>query len=206
MYNSFSVIMPVTCQQYEGAATSRSEKFINAVNSFLAGLYPSSYCELIIISDGDKIAENIYNDKFKNAPNIKFKKIEKQVPNFSGSVRQAGIELAVNDFICYLDSDDEFGIEHLLKINAQLNIYKSYDWFYFDELVNGNVLKKVKVQHGSIGTSSLVHKRSLDVSWAGCDGYGHDFVFVQRLVAASKNYVKIDRPQYFIMHIPNILP
>jgi glycosyltransferase involved in cell wall biosynthesis len=115
--NKISVIMPVTLGLYHGCALNRVEKFNRAVNSFINQNYKNK--ELIIISDGCDIAEDIYVKNFNNYNNILFEKQEKATA-FSGSVRNKGISLATGDWICYLDSDDFFGDKHLELLASQI--------------------------------------------------------------------------------------
>ena len=58
---------------------------------------------------------------------------------------------------------------------------------------------------GSCGVSNIAHKRSLDVSWEGCDGYGHDWEFIKKLMNASSKYEHIDHAGYYVAHIPGVI-
>lgn len=200
--------MPVTLDNYEGASSNREYKFKRAVRSFLSCIYPAADCELIIISDGCSKSEQIYQEVFSKQKNIRFYKIEKQ-ELFSGNVRQYGIDKAKGKYILYLDSDDVIGEFHLSTIKEQLSIYSQPNWVFYDDLIVKSVTsilkKKVSLEKGSIGTSSICHKNDLQgISWKGCDGYGHDWLFVSKLIKHSKP-IKIKTPSYFIHHIPNIL-
>lgn len=199
-----SVVMPVYLGDYDGAAKGREEKFKRAVRSFLQNIFNES--ELVIVSDGCDEAENIYNSVFSKYKQIKFYKIPKQ-PLFSGVVRQYGLEKSTGKYIAYLDSDDVIGEWHLYKIYQELKRFRYPEWVYYDDFIVSDIRniakKKVSLKHGSIGTSSICHKRDMGVSWDGCDGYGHDWIFVKKLIEASPNPIKIETPQYFIHHIPN---
>lgn len=204
----FSVIMPVTLANYEGGANHRADKFKRAVKSFLSNVFSSDNVELIIISDGCDEAEAIYNQDFQRYKNIKFFKIEKQ-PLFSGNVRQFGIEQAEGEYILYLDSDDVLGEMHFDIISRQLKSANKPLWCYFDDYIvygiKDIVKKKTRLEHGSVGTSSICHKKKIGVSWEGCDGYGHDWKFIQKLIEINKYPTKIVSPQYFIHHIPKVI-
>lgn len=205
----FSIIMPVTLEDYEGAGKNREYKFKRAVRSFLSCIFPANECELIIVSDGCSRSEEIYNENFKKKINIRFLKIDKQT-TFSGNVRQFGIDNARGKYILYLDSDDVIGDSHFITIKKELDSYKEPKWVYYDDFIVKNItmlaLKKVSLEKGSVGTSSICHKKDLpNVSWSGCDGYGHDWEFIKKLIDAEPNPQKIKTPYYFIHHIPNLI-
>lgn len=194
--------------EYEGSASDRENKFIRAVNSFLSNSYDKK--ELIIIGDccskTDNIVKNIFSEPLSEGI-IKFYNFPKKQKLFSGKIRSKGIELSSGDYIMYLDSDDIYGKNHIKTIVEQIKNQK-YDWGYFNDFMYGEsglVTKHVELQKNSIGTSSIIHKKSSIIDWNGCDGYGHDFKFVERLMKWSKNYSKLYGASYIICHIPNLI-
>lgn len=197
-----SVIMPVTLQDYPGAAKQRDQRFIQAVRSFIAQMDITDH-ELIIVSDGCLYSREIYEQRFAAIPNIHFIAMPKQ-PLFSGILRQKGIASSINEWICYLDSDDKLGPLHLASIARNIKT-RPADWLYWDEYLetnDGPGIKQVNIAHGSIGTSSIAHKRELPVSWEGCNGYGHDWQFISQLNIYKS--VKISQAWYYICHVPGI--
>lgn len=112
-------------------------------------------------------------------------------------MRQAGIDIATNNWICYLDSDDEFMPGHLQTLVD--NIDDQYDWFYYDDMVNGNI-RTSAVAICRIGTSTICHKKNLNATWP--TGYGHDWYFITQL---GNKYKKIDHAGYIVHHIPGKL-
>ena len=199
----FSVIMPVNLSPYTfgnfKSASDPAKKFMRAVSSFIG--QSSENAELIIVSDGDALAEQIYYNLSWEKFNIKLAYIPKQ-EKFSGNVRQVGVLLATGDVICYLDHDDMFGDNHLITISETFDIEK-YDWVYYnDYLVKSadfSVLEErdVKPVQSSIGTSSICHKRSCNVVWG--DGYGHDLAMIQKYLLPLPHR-KIPTPEYFVCH------
>lgn len=200
-----SVIMPVTLQDYSGGATNREFKFIRAVKSFVAQTEVSGH-ELIIVSDGCKRSEEIYNTRWKDKiNNIKFIYLSKQENHFAGRVRQEGIKIATNKWITYLDSDDKYGITHLYQICRYIKNQDKADWLYWNDVLQkktGAEERVVEIELGRIGTSCIAHKKDLPVSWEGLDGYNHDFQFILQL----KNHksVKISKTEYHVHHQPGI--
>ena len=199
----FSVIMPVHLGQYQfgsfKCASNPEDKFIRAVDSFINQSFQDA--ELIIVSDGCKKSEEIYNNKYLDLLNITFKYLDKQ-PMFSGIIRQTGLDMAVGDIICYLDHDDMFGKEHLAIINNNFNI-DDYDWVYYNDYLVKNMEhtiieeRDVKPIQNSIGTSAIAHKSSVGVFWG--TGYGHDMDMI-RTCLLHRRYVKISTPQYYVCH------
>lgn len=199
-----SVIMPSYLGYYDGAAMNREEKFFRAVESFVGQTYQDK--ELIIVSDGCEntihCASMLSEEMGLDTSQIKLFKVDKQ-PLFSGNVRDYGLKMASGKVIAYLDTDDFFVADHLESIMEQ---FGNNDWVYFNDHLQTQddlTLKVVELEHGRVGTSSIAHRKGL-ANWYGCDGYGHDWMFVQRLMESSKKVKKISGCGYVICHIPNI--
>jgi glycosyltransferase involved in cell wall biosynthesis len=203
-----SVIMPSFLGEYEGCASDRENKFIRAVHSFLENSFYDK--ELIIVGDCCDITKELLMLHFKNELSIgiiQFFNFKKKQKLFSGSLRSKGIELANGEYISYLDTDDILGKGHLLSIYNQVKS-QDLDWAYFNDFINsdaGLITKKVELKKDSIGTSSIIHKKSKYLNWDKCDGYGHDYKFIERLIKWSDKKDKIYGGTYIICHIPNQL-
>lgn len=192
--------MPVYLGQYYNCASDRGNKFRRAIDSFLCQTYTDA--ELIIVSDGCEDSETIMELNYNGIDNVKFFRIEKQ-KLFAGYTRNFGISMSSGKWICYLDSDDKFGMNHLNMIAYQLD--DNFEWFYYDDfLVRSEKLTKrrsVVPKAGRIGTSSIVHKRELVINWT--DGYNHDYQLVKQLMAfRGKKLEQV--PEYFVCHMPNV--
>lgn len=216
-----SVIMPSYLGDYEGAATNRPEKFVRAVNSFIAQDWPDS--ELIIVSDGcDLTKKTLYGMNLAEpSPNrflldmqreIRLISLPKQPP-FAGAVRNAGIRHANGDIIAYLDTDDIFMPKHLGAIF--MAFFKHPDkpgeyrnWVYFNDYIADPDLipvheRNVHLRYGGIGTGGFAHEKGLDIQWQ--DGYGHDWTFVETLMQRYPHTKKVSGPRYLTCHIPKTL-
>ena len=206
-----SVVMASYLGTYEYCADDRIRKFHRAVKSFLNQNYENK--ELIIVSDGCPLTISECH-RYIGHPQIQIHGVNKQ-PNFSGNVRNYGCQKATGDFICYLDTDDFIGYKHLYQIALSCEYHKDKDWFYFNDnivyrfsptdlnTVISQAVRDVKLEHGSIGTSSIVHRNMPEINWNGCDGYGHDWTFIKKLIALNKPNAKIHNCDYNVCHIPN---
>lgn len=196
----FSIIMPCFLGEYKNAAANREEKLIRAVNSILNQTFQNF--EIIIVSDGCEKTIELYQGLYIDNPKVKGYKIPKQ-DYMSGAVRQAGLQVATGEYIIYCDSDDIYLPNHLQFVNDNI---EKLDWCLFDDnyYVSENEVsrKKVTLNLGISGTSSICHKRLLDVKWSNCNGYGHDWTFIQLLKSKSENYKHIGHGGYVICHVP----
>lgn len=210
MENKISVIMASYLYEYPKSAKDRITKFDRAVNSFKNQNYSNK--ELIVVSDGcDITAREIIKH---NTEQIKFVYTDKK-PQFSGAVRDIGCNKATGDVICYLDTDDFMGVNHLRRMNDCFNYFNNACWLYYNDYViyrfhpitktiMSKVMRNVDLSRGSIGTSSIAHRNIAEFSWEDCDGYGHDWNFVEKLIKSNKKgYKVLDGFEYFVCHIPN---
>lgn len=201
--------MPVYLGEYEGCASDREEKFKRAILSICKSSYKN--LEIIVISDNCKITDEImtviigqHNELGSNA--FKFFSFEEKQPLFSGNLRAKGIEISTGDIIIYLDSDDMYGAKHIETIVSQMESEK-LDWCYFNDFIQteqGLNVREVELEHGLSGTSSIAHLRSNCPTWEGCNGYGHDWMFIQKLIGWSSNYDKVYGASYIVCHIPKM--
>jgi hypothetical protein len=179
----FSVIMAATLKDYEGAATNRNFKLIRSIKSFckarvkLMSTQAKHDAELIVVSDNCLKVIALVNHFFpeQDYPFIKRVLLKNDRNVFSGEVRQKGLEISKYPWVCYLDSDDMLDVNHL-SFFTKLESDSSVDFFYYNEavLVSSKKVKdsitskkrivyeygkkEVKLEHGSAGTSSILHK------------------------------------------------
>jgi len=195
----FSIVIACTCQLYGNCAGESVEERKELLKRALKSIFKQTYkdYEIILVSDGCDDTVEVFQELHRDG--FKCLKIDKQ-KTWSGQVRQAGINHAVGEYIIYLDSDDYWGKNHLKNIESQLD---DEDWVYMNENVwNGQEFKRkdVILQISRSGTSSICHKRKLNVSWLGKNDYAHDWLFIKELMM-YKNYKKIKKGEYYIMHL-----
>ncbi len=197
-----SVIMASYLEQYSSgnhkSATNREFKFRRAVDSFLNQTFKSA--ELIIVSDGCKKTSSITKQEYLKYSQIRLVELTKQ-SLFSGKVRQSGLSVAKGQIICYLDSDDMLGENHLAVINKFDD--SSYVWCYYDDYIFDGKSKKtrqVQPKLNSIGTSSICHRANSKFKWE--DGYGHDWKSISHML--NEKYYKLETPEYIVCHIGKI--
>lgn len=192
--------MPSYLGFYQEAATNRHHKLKRAINSFLHQK-TSIPSELIIISDGCDETVELVNTFYKHHDNIKVHKIDKK-PMFSGKPRTIGVQMAKYNWIIYLDSDDEILNNHINNIGNAIAHDNTIDWLYYDDIVDNKIQPRYP-KLGKIGTSSIAHKKHLDIPVIWPDGYEHDWKFIQKLIHLP--HKKINHAGYIIHHIPGRL-
>lgn len=102
-------------KEYEGSRKDADKKFIRAVESFKNQTHNKK--ELIIVSDGCEITNDLYFKNWSNDPTVKLIRCEKHESVWPGTLREVGRSLATYDWIHYLDTDDFDMSNHLEIIN-----------------------------------------------------------------------------------------
>lgn len=194
--------MPSFLGKYSNSANNREQKIIRAINSVLEQSFED--WELIIISDGCEKTNRIVEPLvYEHLPKIRLLNIPKQ-KLWSGAVRNAGIFKAEGEIICYLDTDDILGSDHLKIINDN---FGNSDWVFFNDIKWDKLKNAFRENHcnmtvkGQCGTSNVAHRRDMEAYWQD-SSYLHDFFFIHSLINKSKNFKVIPCGQYHIMHIP----
>jgi len=206
-----SIIMPSYLGEYKGAASNRETKILRAIDSVINQTYED--WELYIVADGCRKTFDIVENRYSGHPKIEMSLINKQ-PLWSGKVRNFGIEHCTGEWVCYCDTDDFLGKNHLQII---ANNTFEHDWLFFDDMVlrsnrelqfnvDTNAFHQRKChpnKQGQNGTSNIAHKKSLGVLWKD-ETYLHDFKFLQELKAKSKNWAFIKGGEYHVCHLPDL--
>ena len=194
-----SIIIPSSLAKRKHQAEEPEIKLIRAVNSAFYQDYPD--LEIIIISDGCDRTIEMFDEMVAGIEWIKLIPLPKQPP-FSGNVRNAGIEAATGDLICYLDADDYLGSDHVTTIVKHF----TGDWVWFNDmtLVKDKFVERVcQLKLGFCGTSNIAHLRSMKARWLEKNKYGYDdWNFIQELKKECPDGVRIETPAYIVCHIP----
>lgn len=210
----YSIIMPVYLGEYENCAKDRITKFIRALNSLRKQEYPNEEHEIIIVSHGCFESADIMRKEKKDYLASNFKLVE--VPRnctHEGHTRQAGMEAATGKYIVFVDSDDMLGLNFLAELDKHITLAKDPDFAYYSIEAWGGpasqarVRMKYKLEHTHIGNGNICFKRELlskGLTYDGLDGYGHDWKFIERIMAVTKDRrdLMVTLP-YFVCHIPS---
>jgi GT2 family glycosyltransferase len=141
--------------------------------------------DIIIIGDNDPDFVNIDNCLCINLPNNH---------GAGGAVpRNYGLIMAKNDWIAYLDDDNEWKPNHLSSL--MLAAQKAGAEFAVASLdVEGKTLLCDRIERGKVDTSVLLHKKDLINRFGWWSdrtekGYAHDWEFVRPWAAAGVSHV-----------------
>ena len=197
-----SIIIPSSLAPRKHQASNPEDKLIRAVASVICQDYKD--IEVIVVADGCNETVKLVNGSFYEyygKPLYKVIYIPKQPP-FSGNVRNAGIETATGDIICYLDADDYLGSDHVTTLVKHF----TGDWVWFNDLTlvkDEFKERECQLKLGFCGTSNIAHLRSMKARWLSINKYGHDdWGFIQELKKESPAGAKIETPSYIVCHIP----
>ncbi len=169
---------------YVGARSNPEAKFIRAVNSIINQNNPD--WELIIVADGCKITEDLYNKNFKKNEKIRFKFIEKpdntrmyegDVVYFRGMPRAVGVEIAKGDWICYLDTDDMFKPYAIDKIIKGIKKHNKDIKYLFNLCICENIFqyavtKRMNEKHSNRKHNDIILSEPYEIE--GLESYWFD--------------------------------
>lgn len=164
MDNTFSIVIPTA---------ERKNLVQRAIQSVRNQLYPN--WELIVVDDSSEDgSQEILKKLAEEESRIKF------ISSIGGrkqrvAIRNMGMKEATKDWICWLDSDDEYLRTYLDSLNMAIDMNPEYKIFHFGALVcrlkNYSVRPALHIKEegegmerfsgGGIGTGSFVFKRDL---------------------------------------------
>lgn len=202
----FSVVMPVYSDYNPDEPDAeqrhyRAKQVQRAIKSIINQQYPD--WELIIIDDGctDDTPEIL--DKFADSDD-RIKIIHQENLN-RAIARNVGMDNATGEWICWIDSDDEYSTHYLREIYHATLEFPEYDIFNFGSIIHfpdhHTAIRSVfapaeegdgheHFRAGHIGTGSFVFKRAL---WASDPKYRiPDEVNPYQFAATSKFDLRLD--------------
>jgi glycosyltransferase involved in cell wall biosynthesis len=220
-----SIIMLSNLMSYEGSRKDPEAKFIRAVDSYLnqTTTYPN---ELIIVSDGCEITNQLYKEHFSEIERVRLIKMPKSEECvFPGTYRQVGIDRAQYEIISYLDSDDILlpnrinQCVNLLRASSKMAILDQYYIFPDTQRVNSEHLQTAKIiskftlyginfrrvklaWKGS--TAQLVHYKDIKSKWTDAKR-GEDANFINSICGEfmyNKNQLMLPIDGYVVCHHP----
>ncbi len=202
----FSVVIPVY-SAYDGEDKPaeqrhyRAKQVQRAIKSVISQQYPD--WELIIVDDGCTDETPGILDKFA-ASDKRIKVIHKENEN-RAIARNAGMDAATGEWLCWLDSDDEYSTHYLRELNQATIDFPEYKIFNFGSIIHfpdhQTGLRSVYApsiegnghewfRSGHIGCGSFVFKRDL---WASDKKYRiPDVVNCYQFAADSKFDLRLD--------------
>ena len=200
---SFSVIMPSYLGQYKGAAKDREIKFIRAVKSFLSQDY--HFKELIVISDGCEVTNKLLTEMYESGKLHSTQLVKTKKHKLWGGIRNAGIRIAKNDYIIYLDTDDMYSDNYLSELVSEIEKEEKHDVYYVSDIIyKGNTQVKRNCylnKLGACGTSNIIHKTSLPARWPDTN-YAEDYHFIKNITKQTQDIKKLQTTGYIVCHIP----
>lgn len=195
MFPLVSVITP-TWQRH-------SSLLSHAIPSVLKQNYLNA--EHVVVSDGpDEFLRN-----FKFPPGVRYAELPEHAADrhWGHYARTRGIELALGEFIAYLDDDDDWEPNHLEVLVSALTNYPEAGFAYTRALVDTST-GQVRIgdglpAHGCVQSSMLMHRRSvLDVAhWSAADP-AEDWRLISNWLRAGISYESVG--EVTVLHHPSV--
>lgn len=203
----FSIIIPCYSEREDNVRDIeqrhfRGKQVQRAIKSVIAQQYTD--WELIVVDDGcaDKVTPAIL-DKFAELdPRIK---IIHKINENRAIARNAGMDAAIGEWLCWLDSDDEYSTHYLRELNQATLDFPDYKIFNFGSIIHfpdhQTSIRSVYsfeeegeghvwFRSGHIGAGSFIFKKSL---WESDHKYRiPDSVNPYQFAADSKFDLKLD--------------
>ena len=129
--NTFSIIMPAHNQK-DGQQPERMAMMNRAIRSIVHQSYP--HWELIVVNDGSD--QETYNELEEWKKKDERIKVIHNDRSYNRAIcRNKGMELAKNDWLCWLDSDDEYVSHYLRACDKMINDFPEYKVFNFGAII-----------------------------------------------------------------------
>lgn len=173
MTPKFSIVIPIYSGPVNADMHDRYAKVQRAIKSVIAQQYPN--WELIVVDDGsadDKTPAML--DKW--AKKDKRIKVIHKINEARAIARNVGMDKAKGEWLCWLDSDDEYSTHYLRELDMATQDYPEYSIFNFGSIVHhGDHRTTIRetfkperegeghvwFRSGGIGAGSFIFKRDL---------------------------------------------
>lgn len=173
----FSIVIPVYSEKTESqngmGIHFRGKTIQRAIKSIIDQQYPD--WELILVDDGctDEVTPGIM-DKFATID--KRIKVIHKINENRAVARNAGMDAATGDWLCWLDSDDEYSTHYLRELDIATKDFPEYKIFNFGSIIHfpdhHTAIRRVFepavegdghewFRSGHIGSGSFVFRRDL---------------------------------------------
>lgn len=215
----FSVVIPCYSAKDEGVRDVemrhyRAKQVQRAIKSIINQQFTD--WELIIVNDGCTDDTPQILDKF--AKKDKRIKVIHQENQNRAIARNKGMEAATGEWICWLDSDDEYSTHYLRELDVATKDFPEYDIFNFGSIIHfpdhHTAIRSVYTppeegeghvyfRSGGIGCGSFIFKREL---WKSKPEYRiPDEVNPYQFAAASRFDMRItpENPDYEFIENPD---
>lgn len=177
----FSIIIPVYSEADPAQSGSGGQRHFRgktvqrAIKSVIAQQYPN--WELILVNDG--IADNVTREILQKFSEQHYNiKIVDQENQNRAIARNTGMDAASGEWLCWLDSDDEYSTHYLRELNQATVDYPDFKIFNFGSIIHFPdhhtairpvfvpEMNKERTGHewfksGHIGTGSFIFRRDL---------------------------------------------
>ncbi len=178
-----------------------------AIRSVLAQRYTN--WELIVIDDGSTDGSRSVLEAFSRRDERV--RVRRQRNQGLARARNAGLRLAAGEYVCFLDSDDEYRPTHISSRVRLLERRRKTDVLYGGLLVHGPVAKRyvadlerpgalIHVRKCYVGGTFFLRRRVLKAGFRFRKlDFGEDLDFILR---AQKRFVvrKIETPRTYVYH------
>ena len=166
-----------------------------SIRSKLSESEAHAYITLLIKGTPTTLADAIKNGNISSVVSIK------EYYNINRVLISPGFDTNSIDIIVQFENalkDEKFA---LTKVDSSSRVQFS-DGDYNNNDDYAASLRENILQYGRIGTSSIIHKKELNVSWS--DGYGHDWMLIHHLIQSASKNVRISA-NHNVCHIPGHL-
>ncbi len=181
---------------------NRARLLPRALDSLLAQSEPD--WEAVVIDDGSTDnTEEVIRRYTSISPSIRF--FQRTCNRGVGAARNIGATLSKGRFVTFLDSDDEYAVDHLAKRKSILNSDPTIRFLHGGLKIHGNpyvadkddTSKQIHLEKCAVGGTFFI-RRDVFTEIGGFDdlGYAEDARFLERAELHKVSSEKTQEPSY----------